>query len=403
MRKLKLLFLGVLLLQVKFCEAQINPAIASYVKYINSETISAKEYVLGLFKTHDIVIICERLHPEFTQYDFLLDVISDKRFISKVGNVFTEVGVSSLNPSLNTFLHNKNLSKAEQDEQILDFRRDLMWSVLWEPSNYTYLLESIYNINSKLDDNDAINLYPSDIPFDWKKADSLYFATAVLPLIKNRDSVIASQIIGQFDQIKNSSSKHKKALVIMNYRHAFNNNFYTQEGKQIKNVALFLFKQYGNKVANVLLNCNGWDKKDNALLLQQGKWDAAFAATGNKSKGFNLVNTPFGKDSFDLWVPGNAGFTYQDVFTGFVFYNPIEVQKLITGIPGFLDSAYLDEFFRRYRLSRFVPTNMRQFSDDEITQLKKNPQDIERDINEKKERQLPNIDSLILIRNRWLK
>jgi hypothetical protein len=115
------------------------------------------------------------------------------------------------------------------------------------------------------------------------------------------------------------------------------------------------------------------------------------------------MNTPFGKDSFDLWVPGNAGFTYQDVFTGFVFYNPIEVQKLISGIPGFLDSAYLDEFFRRYRLSRFVPTNMRQFSDDEITQLKKNPQDIERDINEKKERQLPNIDSLILIRNRWLK
>jgi len=32
MRKLKLLFLGVLLLHVAFCEAQINPAIASYVK-----------------------------------------------------------------------------------------------------------------------------------------------------------------------------------------------------------------------------------------------------------------------------------------------------------------------------------------------------------------------------------
>lgn len=343
------------------------------------------------------------MHPEFTQYEFLLDIISDKRFINEVGNIFTEVGVSSLNPSLNTFLHTKNLSKEKQSEQILNFRRDLMWSVIWEPSNYTYLLESLYNINSKIAGDDAVNLYPSDIPFDWKKADSLYYKTTILPLIKDRDSVIASQIIRQLDAIRKSSSKHKKALVIMNYRHAFNNNFYTRDGKQIKNVALFLFEHYGNKTVNILLNCNGWDKKDNALLLQQGKWDAAFSATGNKSTGFNLMNTPFGKDSFDLWVPGNAGFTYQDVFTGLVFYNPIEAQKLITGISGFIDSAYLDEFFRRYQLSRFVPTNIKQLTDEEIAQLKKNSQDIERDINGKKVRQLPNIDSLIKTRNVWLK
>lgn len=403
MKNFKLFFFGIMLIVTKPTGAQTNTAIAPYVNYLNNHTNSAKEYVFGLFKTHDIVIICERMHPEFTQYEFLMDVISDKRFINEVGNVFTEVGVSSLNPALNTFLQTKNLSKKKQEEQIINFRRDLMWAVIWEPSNYTYLLESLYNINSKLAKHDAVNLYPSDIPFDWQKADSLYFKTTVLPLIKDRDSVIASQIIKQFDIIRNSSSKHKKALVIMNYRHAFNNNFYRKDGKQIKNVALFLFEHYGNKAANILLNCNGWDKKDNSLLLQQGKWDAAFAATGNKSSGFNLMNTPFGKDSFDLWVPGNAGFTYKDVFTGFVFYNPIEAQKLISGVPGFLDSAYLDEFFRRYQLTRFVPTNMKKLTDEEIAQMKKNPQDIKRYINEKKEGQLPNIDSLIKVRNAWLK
>jgi hypothetical protein len=101
--------------------------------------------------------------------------------------------------------------------------------------------------------------------------------------------------------------------------------------------------------------------------------------------------------------PGSAGFTYQDVFTGFVFYNPIEDQKLITGVPGFLDSAYLDEFFRRYRLSRFVPTNIKQFTEEEIAEWKKNPQDIERDLNDRREQRLPNIDSLLKTRDSWLK
>ena len=403
MKKSKLLILFIAILWAQFSTAQTNPAVFPYVTFLNNQTTSAKDYILDLFKTHDIVIICERMHPEFTQYELLTDVISDRRFINEVGNVFTEVGVSTLNPSLNSFLHTKNLSKAEQGKQILNFRRDLMWSVIWDPSNYTFLLQSIYNLNNKLASKDAVNLYPSDIPFEWKKADSAYYKNYVLPLIKDRDSIIASQIIRQFDAIKTSTSLHKKALVILNYRHAFNNNFYTRDGKQIKNAALYLFRQYGGKTANVLLNCSNFDVKDNPVLLQQGKWDASFAEAGNKSVGFNFTNTPFGKDSFDLWTPGNAGFTYQDVFTGFAFYKPIEEQKLIRGTSGFLDSAYLDEFFRRFRLMRYIPTNMRQFTEEEIAKLKSNPNDLERDLNQQKEQPLQGLDSLIKMRNQWLR
>jgi hypothetical protein len=400
MKKLKLLILAALLWPF-FLFTQTNPSITPYVSFLKNQSTSSKDYILDLFKTHDIVVVCERLHPEFTQYQFLVDVISDERFITKVGNIFTEVGVSSLNPSLNNFLHRKNMTKEERDKQIVKFRRDLAWSVLWDNTNYSFLLEKLYDLNNKLSAKEAVNLYPSDIPFDWSKADSLYYQTSVLPLLKARDSVIAAQIIQRFDSIKASSSKHKKALVVLNSRHAFNNDFYVA-GRQIKNAAWFLFKRYGNRAANVLLNCNNWDQQNNATLLQQGKWDAASAATGNKSIGFDFINSPFGKDGFDLWIPGNTKLTYQDVFTGFVFYKAIEDQKLITGVPGFLDSAYLDDFFRRLRLSKYVPTNMKQFTDDEIAEIKKHPSEIEREINGKKERLLPGLDSLIKVRNSWL-
>lgn len=138
------------------------------------------------------------------------------------------------------------------------------------------------------------------------------------------------------------------------------------------------------------------------VLLQQGKWDASFTETGNRSVGFDFMNSPFGKDSFDLWTPGNTGFTYQDVFTGFVFYRPVEEQKLVSGTTGFLDAAYLDEFFRRYRLMKYVPTNMKQFTEEEIAKLKSNPNDLERDLNQQKEQPLPGLEGLLKMRNQWL-
>ena len=175
MIKLKTLLVALVLFSTGICSGQTSPVIASYTNFIKGQNQSAKEYVLNLFKTHDIVIICERLHPEFTQYEFLLDVIKDKRFITEVGNMFTEVGVSSLNPSLNNFLHTRNLSKAEQQEKIIQFHRNLMWSVMWDPLSYSYLLENLYAINSRLAKEDAVNLYPSDIPFEWKHAADLLF------------------------------------------------------------------------------------------------------------------------------------------------------------------------------------------------------------------------------------
>ena len=401
--KLQTVIISVLLLTSSICIGQTSSGIASYTSFLNGQKQSAKEYILDLFKTHDIVIICERDHREITQYDLFLDIIGDKRFVNTVGNVFTEIGLSNLNPALNTFLHTKNLPNDEQNRQILNFQRNLSWNVLWEKYNYTYFLKGLYKINSRLSEQNAIWLYPSEVPFDWQKVDSSNYKEIVMPLIENRDSIIASQIIQQISKIGARPGHHKKALIIMNFRHAFNRNFPLPDGRQISNAAAFLFKQYGNRVANVLLNPLKIDLNGKQSLGQDGKWDAAFADVGNIPLGFNLIGTPFGKDSFDLWPVGKPTLTYQDMFTGFAFYQPIEIQKLVTGIPGFLDSAYLDEFFRRYELSTIVLPNMKHFSKEEIANFKSNPQDWEKEINEKKEYQYQDMDSLILVRRRWFK
>jgi hypothetical protein len=139
--------------------------------------VSAKDYLLSLFEKHDIVVLCERDHRDITQYDLILSVIGDKRFVENVGNVFTECGVSTLNPDLNEFLHADGLVPDSVDSHIMRFQRDCSWSPLWDKQSYSYFLRGVYRINCGLPTDCRISVFPSDLPFSWDGADSARLAS----------------------------------------------------------------------------------------------------------------------------------------------------------------------------------------------------------------------------------
>ena len=62
---------------------------------------------MRLFDKYDIVVLGERDHNDTTQYDLIEEIISDPRFIEKVGNIMTEVGVSNMTGELNKLLNAK--------------------------------------------------------------------------------------------------------------------------------------------------------------------------------------------------------------------------------------------------------------------------------------------------------
>jgi hypothetical protein len=397
MRKFPFFFWLIVGLTMKQSAAQNNPAIAPYVTFLKGQNSSAKEYVLGLFKTHDLVIICERLHGEFTQYNLLADIISDKRFIENVGNVFTEVGLSSLNPALNNFMHTKNLPADTINKRLMFFQRNCSFWPAWTNANYSFFLNKIYSVNNSIPEDDAINVYPSDLPFSWATADSsaMLKLRAMIPV---RDSIMASQIITQFDKIKSSGQKRKKALIVMNTRHAYNKEFIYPGGYRLKNVAYFLFEKYKDRTANVFLNTVGFNKNDEFELLQNGKWDAAFKTCGKNSLGFDFAGSPFGKDSFDI-VPTKTNFIYQDIFTGFIFFQPIENHRLIETIPGYMNPDFKNEMYKRIELITIVNNEFRSKMGD----LKRIIEGENPAINMPDEKKYYKLDSLLIKRDYWLK
>lgn len=328
-----------------------SSALQPYTEFLATQDMPAKDYVLSLFNTYDLVILCERDHRDTTQYDLFLDILRDQRFIDNVGNLFTEIGVSNLNPKLNAFLHSGALSPDSVRRAISKFQRNCSYYPFWENANFSYLLAGLYGINQQLPPAGKINLYPSDMPLDWSEMDSAKYGK-FMASIDSRDSIIASQIIGNFDRIRSSNERRKKALVIMNYRHAFGRKFQHPSGKKPRNVGRYLFDSYGDRVANVYLNFVALRFADSSgneidyVPIHDGIWDAAFRASGRTNAGFSLDGSPFGKDRFDIW-PFQTPFTFNDVFTGFMYYLPPEQMRCVVGVPDVVDSAAAIEMVRR--------------------------------------------------------
>lgn len=352
----------VILVSVGFCTAGLtqtlpNDSIKSYVDFLTGKTfLSPKEYVLESFEEKDIIVLCERLHHEFTQYELIVDIIKDKRF---TGNVYTEVGVFNAGKQINEFLLKEKLSDIEIKAYLLNIFRNLDMFSLWPNYNYYYLLESIYQINQQRQLREKIQLFPLDVMFSWDsiKCTEQYnmFLDMMepqynLPPVIDRNVIMAQYLIRIYDQEKYNNHNKKKALVIMNTYHG-----YTRTPKYLPHptepntysTAAYIYKTFPNSTKGILINgiSNSWK------LVADGKWDAAFKFTGNKNIGFDMKDTPFGKTKFDMYnFGGNAYETvsFEYIFDGMVFYKPIESFELVVGIPGiFDDKEFVTEFYRR--------------------------------------------------------
>lgn len=346
MKKIKLFALLLILLFFNSC---YKKEIKEYVNFLKEQNTSSVDYILGLFDHYDIVILCERNHQDITQYELFYQLVSDQRFINKVGNIFTEVGGSNYNDNINNILKNKNLTDRELKQKLLKLYRDFHWGGVWEKYNFFDFLNKLYYLNSQLEVEKKLNLYFTDIPINWQNITSPQQFEKIIRV--NRDLLMGNYFNKKFNAICNSNAKRKKALVIMNYRHAFK-NFKYANGELSNNTGEYIYKAFPDQTANVMVNSlalmsGSKDRKAIYDVIQEGKWDAAFEVLGNPEIGFDFANSPFGNDYFDYFTFKKHNSKYKDIFTGFVFYKPLSEHELVMGVPGIMDNGYIEIYKQR--------------------------------------------------------
>lgn len=321
-----------------------------YTGFLDRQCTSAKDYIIGLFGRYDIVILCERDHREITQYDLILQVIGDDYFKKNVRNACFEIGSCLNNEPLNAFLQGSDLPAEVVADSVLRFQRDAYGAALWEKANYSYYLKGVYHINRTLPEDGRVGIYNLDIGVDWKKAAEADLRQRDSLVTYQRDSMLAANFIRSFTE----QTQSRKALVVLNYRHALLKDLFGR-----KNAGRYIKEAFPDRVANVYLNSFALKLRQGAVeiaAIQDGKWDAAFNLTGKTDLGLDLAGTPFGKDRLDI-IPVESDYTFADFFTGFVYYTPFPDMRSVTGIAGFVNEAFVPELMRRYELERKVYGN----------------------------------------------
>lgn len=318
-----------------------------YVRFLKKQNTNPVDYVLGLFDKYDVVVLCERDHPEMTQWDFIYDVIRNPAFIDKVGNVFTEYGHIGMQDFMNKFMATDSLDEKEVHEHILQITRNMPVHPAWTGYNWYNYLNRLYNLNQTLSPEKRIQHHFTDAAVDWSAITTTKdYEEYEHKYLWNRDKIMAENLIAEMKRLSNTAKKPLKCLVVMNYRHAMD---FTDGQPNIEriNTYEYLKDSLGNRAVNVLIN----SRILGIYPVAGGVWDAAFEETGYKPVGFNFQGTPFGSDRFDMFPIAVIKSTcidlrYRDVFTGFVYTHPLKEQYYQTTTPGYFD-GFEKEYIRR--------------------------------------------------------
>ena len=340
-------------------EAQIvvkNDSIKPYIHFLeNNKFLSAKEYVLSKFETHDIVILSERFHQDMSQYDVIMDVVKDERFN---GHIYTEIGHVNLYEKFNKFLLNSSLTKEEKEREMLDIYRDLCPSFIWGPYNYYHMLSEVWELNKNRKPEDKILIFPTDIQFDYNEIQTHRERNIHYLSIFNggyRDQMMGMNFIDFYEKAK---KEKPKALVILNSMHGYKKYptwLALPTRPLIRCAGEFINKTYPEKVFNIYINCCNID---NTKLSNNGIIDAAFEYTKKDNVGFDLKNTPIGDTKFDLYftyafAAGNydSNINYDYIFDGMIFYKSLREMVIKIGIPNIYSKENEDLFLKRLALT----------------------------------------------------
>lgn len=328
--------------------------VAEYTDFLKLEHQSPIDYILGLFEDNDIIILGERDHRDTTQYDLILEIIKDKRFIENIGHVYTEVGVVNQSEWANKLVKGSFVDNQEFDAEFVRLYRELDFNPLWDKYNMIKYLKGIYEINKNLEPDKKVTIGLTDCAFDWKGMTHekyIGFKNRSLKGLNTRDSLMANNFIQLYEK-QIQINGHKKALLIQSRPHAINLDI-NYKGKAIKKTGAFIKDKYREKVKIVAFNWykwlppewSKWMPEHSYGLTDNGKWDAAYEISGKPTIGFSIKNTPFGLAEFDYTY--EQGIKYQDLIDGIIFYLPFYEFICTRGLPGIVDVEFAKEYIER--------------------------------------------------------
>ena len=301
----------------------------SFIRYLQNNTRDSKEFVFEKLSKYKLVMYGE-IHRRKASWDFLQEILKDKRFVESAGVIFMELG-SDKQGDIDKFLENNSID----NELLLNVFRDYIICG-WNDKDKFDFIKTVWKINQNLPSDKKIRIIAVDTPRpfntftskeDMRKNDAIY----------DRDKFMADTIINYLNQSKDK----RNALFIVGTGHVCkaSQSAGSMLSKELPDNTYAIF-QHSPRVDNFA----PMDER-----LRHGIFDNSFYQTGDRPIAFEIKNSPFGKEPFDgLFYDGNG--TYQDNYDGYIFLGPLDSEPNGEILLDLYSDNFVKELDRRYQL-----------------------------------------------------
>lgn len=249
--------------------------------WIDKHGKPAQDYVIDLFKRHNVVI-CGEAHNIKEHKDFIISLVPQLYHKAGVRYIAWEFSRQSDNERLD-----KLITAAEYNQAaVLEFARDQL-AHEWNSKEHWDIIEAIWRLNKSLEEGQEpmklIGIFPNidmcriAIILKTKSPDSAEFKEFILPLAKTLDASYTKPIEEEI------LSKGAKGLAYVGRCHDFTHYEFPPNinlGRHI--MGNLLFKKYGERVFQVWLGNSFLSPIEEVMSLRK-----------HEPVGFNLFDSPF--------------------------------------------------------------------------------------------------------------
>jgi len=301
----------------------------AFINYLKNYAREPKEFVLDKLSKYKLVMYGE-IHRRKASWDFLQEVVNEKKFIDETAVIFLELG-SDKQKDIDKFLANSFVDK----ELLLNVFRDYML-VGWNDKGKFDFINRIWQINRNLPLDKKIKIVAVDTPRppDSYKSKEAMRANAAK---YDRDEFMADTILNYLKSINDK----RNALFIVGTGHVCegSNSAGSILSKKMPQATYAIF-QHSPRVDNTM----PIDER-----IRYGIFDYAFYKFGDKPVAFEIKNSPFGKEPFDgLYYDGNG--TYQDNYDGYIFLGSLDNEPNGEILFDLYSDNFIKELDRRYQI-----------------------------------------------------
>lgn len=344
-------------------ESPPKERLAPYIQVVKERGEDPLPFITEKLDSFDLIIFDDALHTAVEPFEFYQKLIGNEDFQKKVKYIFLEVVPINQQPALDAYLES---ASGDMEALYPAYQNDFSGTG-WPYKTYFDLMEAVREVNSALPEDERFKVAAVNAPTYWGEIDTKKDLDFFRLSLAGNDYTMYKVISEYLDAFKSG----KKGIFLTNTRHAYK-GIKNKEGEYYWNCGTFFHrlnpgKAYSVRFHSVNLYFEGKKKPKTGrakttegleglivkwVRMEEGLWDSAFKAFGNRTVAFDMKNTPFGEAEYigNHMLNAAGGQTMYDAYDALVFLAPLEEQRQ-TAMAGFIYTGeFKAELARRYRI-----------------------------------------------------